>query len=94
MKIILKDDIDIKELYLSQSSNLFNQIISKKENGETFDVSEEDWNNEGKYIVINLDGHKGIILNKGIILKKDLFITLDQKRKNIINNLIKDENNK
>jgi hypothetical protein len=88
MKIILKGDIDIKELYLSQSSNLFNQIISKKENGETFDVFEKDWNNEGKYIVINLDGHKGIIL------KKDLFITLDQKRKNIINNLIKDENNK
>ena len=47
MKIILKDDIDIKDLYLSQSSNLFNQIISKKENGETFDVFEKDWNNEG-----------------------------------------------
>jgi hypothetical protein len=84
MKIILKDDIDIKDLYLSQSSNLFNQIISKKENGETFDVFEKDWNNEGKYIVINVDGHKGIIL------KKDLFITLDQKRKENIN-IILDE---
>ncbi len=53
-----------------------------------FDVSEEDWNNEGKYIAINVDDIKGVIV------KKDLFETLNEKRKNIINNLIKDENNK
>ena len=68
MKIVLKSK---HPKYITHPALKMQTKITE---GKIFDVSEEDWNNEGKYIVINLDGHKGIILNKGIILKKDLFI--------------------
>lgn len=81
MKIVLKSK---HPKYITHPALKMQTKITE---GKIFDVSEEDWNNEGKYIALDVDDAKGVIV------KKDFFEPLDEKRKNIINTLIKDENN-